>query len=327
MREERRTRAAVEALAAELGPGPWLLGSVRQAGWTDRQIRRAVDAGRLARPFRGVVALPAADTSLDQARAALLVAGPRATASHESAADAHSLWLPRDASDLVHITDPGAPDRTDHGMRIHGSRLPERHVVTLDGVRVTSIARTAVDLARGRELPEAMVVVDSAARALIAASGVPDLRVLREAHVRARLMPLAVVELQEAFADVWTWPGTVVARAAIDLVDPAAESPLESRSRGWMHAARLPSPLTACPVQGASGAWYVADFAWPGVRVLGEADGVGKYGNDPSETAKRLRAERRRQRDLEDDGWLVVRWDSSEPARTVVNRVARALQR
>lgn len=316
---------AAESLSTVIGPGPWPLAALRAAGWTDRQIRRAVDSGRLHRPHRGVVDLPSASSDLGRIRAALLMAGPRAAASHESAARVHGLWLPHPASDLVHLTEPGRPDRTDHGVRIHGSRLSTPHVVTVQGIPATSLPRTAIDLARGRALPEAMVVVDSAAREIIRRSTGRDLRLLRDPATRAELREVALAALQDAFAEVWTWPGTVVARAAIELVEPACESPLESRSRGWFHEARLPAPRIAWHVRGASGAWYVADFAWPARRLLGEADGIAKYGRDPTTVASSLRAERRRQRDLEDIGWRFARWDSSEAPRTVVARVARAL--
>jgi hypothetical protein len=66
-------------------------------------------------------------------------------------------------------------------------------------------------------------------------------------------------------------------------------------------------------------------MAWPERRVLGEADGTGKYGRDEATIRTRLRAERERQRDLEDAGWTVVRWDSRETAKRVTARLARAL--
>jgi hypothetical protein len=324
MREEARTRAAVHELTVALGRGPWRLSDLRGAGWTDRQVRRAVDAGRLVRPHRGVVSLPE-PSATDLVRAALLTVGRTAVASHGSGGLIHGLWLPAGATSLVHLTIPGSAERTDHGVRIHGSRLSEEHVVTVDGIRTTSLARTALDVARGRPLPDAMMVVDSAARAIVRQESGRDLRFLRSPQERAGATDTASAALQHAFGEMWTWPGSVVARAAIELVDPAAESPLESTSRGWFHEARLPRPTTAYQVQGASGTWYVADFAWVERRVLGEADGLGKYGTEPAAVARALRAERLRQRDLEDAGWVVVRWDSQEPRRSVVRRLARAL--
>ena len=61
--------------------------------------------------------------------------------------------------------------------------------------------------------------------------------------------------------------------------------------------------------------------------MLGEADGIGKYGADDAGVARALRAERLRQRDLEDAGWTVVRWDSAEHPRSVLRRLRVALRR
>ena len=92
-----------------------------------------------------------------------------------------------------------------------------------------------------------------------------------------------------------------------------------------MRLAGLPSPVTCLEVRGRSGRQYFADFAWPGRRVIGEADGTGKYGLTDREVTEALRAERRRQRDLEDAGWTVVRWDSTERWRTILDRLDRVL--
>ena len=59
--------------------------------------------------------------------------------------------------------------------------------------------------------------------------------------------------------------------------------------------------------------------------MLGEADGTAKYGGTGRAVTDSLRGERLRQRDLEDAGWTVVRWDSTERRRDVVARLARVL--
>ncbi|MFC6236830.1 hypothetical protein [Longivirga aurantiaca] len=258
-------------------------------------------------------------------RAALAKAGAGAAVSHETAAIVRTLWLPRRPSSLIHLTRGGAIERTHQGVRLHGSRLPEEFVEDLDGMPVTTVARTAVDVARGLTLPDAMTVIDSAARLLIQQASGEDLRVLRSVSRRAELLPLALAPLNEAFASVWTWPGTVVVRGAIELVDPASESPHESRSRGWMYEAKLPMPRTAYEVQGASGAWYASEFGWEKERVLGEVDGIEKYGRTGDEVTAAVRAERLRQADLQDAGWALARWTPSERRAVVIRRIARTL--
>ncbi len=327
----------VDELVSACGPGPWTLARVLGHGWTIAQVRGAVDGGRLSRPFRGVLDLPrggpqpsegsprATASRIAAIRAALLVAGGRAVVSHCSAALVRGIWTPDGPSALVHLTLPGVPDRLDHGMVLHGSRLPAELLTRVDGMEVTTIARTAVDLARGRRLPAALVAVDGAARRIMSIEhGVSPL-LLRDPEHRRRIAALAAAEFANAYESVRTWPGTVVVRQALTLIEPASESPFESRSRGWMLEGGLPRPAVAHAVRGASGRSYFADFAWTEHRVLGEADGTAKYGGDRAEVTRSLRRERQRQRDLEDAGWTVVRWDSGEHPRQVVARLARAL--
>jgi hypothetical protein len=326
----RQTHASIDAVArltADLGPGPWRLRDVRATGWTDAAVRAAMAAGRVVRPRRGVVALPgASDTDpRHDIRAALLVAGPYAVVSHDSAVRWHELWQPRLMSPLVHLTVPGEPGRVDRGVRIHRSALPAELVTTTHGWPVTTLARTAADAARGRPLIDAAALVDSAARRILEVDHGFSPRGLRETEHREHRRDLVVAALNEAAESVAGWPGSRVLQRAIALVEPLSESAFETWSRVWIHASALPRPEVAFAVQGASGRWYYSDFGWPEHGVLGEADGIGKYGTDPAHVARALRAERLRQRDLEDADWTVMRWDSAEPPRSVLRRLRTAL--
>lgn len=324
MRQHRSSIEQAHVLVQGVGPGPWPREVLVAQGWSHAAIRAAVRAGRIHRLQHGVYAAGPPDLST-AVRAALAKAGVGAAVSHRTAGVLRQIWLPGRPSPLIELTRAGAIERTHRGVRLHGSRLPEEFVEDLDGIPVTTVARTAVDVARGMALPDAMMVIDSAARILIEQATGDDLRVLRDVSRRAELLPLALEPLSHAFASVWTWPGTVVVRGAIELVDPASESPYESRSRGWIHEARLPMPLTAYRVQGASGTWYWSEFAWVEQRVLGEVDGIEKYGRTGDEVTQTVRAERSRQADLEDAGWTFARWTTSERRDVVLRRIARHL--
>lgn len=333
MRTYSRSRERLEGLIATRGPGPWTISDVRDAGWTVAHIRRAVARGWLVRPRRGSLALagsldlPVSDPVSELRRRAtvLLARYVGAVVSHVSAATLHGLWLPRPAGPDVHLISPRRPDREQPGVRVHGSRLPRSQIVDLGGLPVTSVARTAVDVARGRSIEDAVLVLDSAARTLAAQAGV-DLRRLRhDLELRRVWTAAARAELWEAYLSVRRWPFTVVVRTAIPLVDPASESPLESRSRIRIASSNLPEPAIARTLVGASGTAYTVDFLWDEYRVIGEADGTGKYGDDPVTVRARLRAERRRQRDLEDAGWTFVRWESTEPWQAIIARIRRTL--
>jgi len=128
--------------------------------------------------------------------------------------------------------------------------------------------------------------------------------------------------LDDAFSVIWSWPGSIVVRDAIALADPCAESPFESWSRAWILRSGLPRPEVNVPVFGGSGRTYYGDFVWRRHRLIGEADGVGKYGDTAAAIRQALRAERARQADLEAGGWRVVRWVTGDPGRSVVARWA-----
>lgn len=334
MGQHSRTARMVEQLVESLGPGPWRRADVRSAGWTTAQIRRAVEGGRLARPYRDVLALPAAPAPpgaqgrglwlSTQAMARLTIATGRAALSHESAAEWQGLWLPRRRDDLLHFTVADGRDRREGDVRIHASALPEWMVTTVRGLRVTTPARTAVDVARGRTLPDALIAIDSALRRVRGAEA--TVQYLRTPDGRAAARASSAPGLAAALDAQARWPGTAVVRTALDHADPASESAFESWSRGWMVLDDLPRPAVGMRVVGASGGVLWSDFGWEEARVLGEADGFGKFGTDDSAVREALVRERHRQRDLEDAGWTVVRWDPRESPRVWLARLRRALK-
>ena len=265
------------------------------------------------------------DEHLDAVRAALLVAGEGAMASHGSAALVHRLARPSPAPERdVELVLPGAANWAGPGVVVRGSAVPDGVRVVVDGIPTTDLARTALDLARGQRLPGALVALDAASRLLIARQVGDGTAPLRRAVHDVGLREAAREQLADALSDCWGWPGTTVVRAALPLVEPAAESPLESRSRAWFLEARLP-PLQVGVAIACEGRTYWADFADLGRRVIGEADGFAKYGTELTDVRERLVRERQRQSDLEAAGWRVVRWLSNEPRETVVRRMATAL--
>lgn len=316
----------IDALEARLGPGPWRIAEVEAAGWTRRQIRWAVDAGRLTRPSRGLLAPAGVEGEallVQQCIAALAVAPPGSAVSHATAVRLDRLWLPAGVDDLVHLTCPGIQDRDDHGVRLHGSALDPRWVDDRHGMPVVLTERAAIDTARGRTFGQALVVLDSAARKLVI-DEIGDDRVLRQPGHREPPIDRARRRLAAAHASVLGWPGTRVVARALPHVDPCSESPYESSSRTLILRSKLPVPEIAVPLRGASGKRYYADFLWRQNRLIGEADGWTKYRTGLA-TREALQAERERQRDLEAAGWRFVRWDPSDAPRVVLARIAAAL--
>ena len=271
---------------------------------------------QLAIPFDTRFArMRAVATSLDRA----------ASFSHDSAAHAHGQWNPHPPSPLLHATIPGQSDRQDAGLRVHGTPLPEEFVTVVDGARVTTVARTAADLARGGDLPAALLAMDGALRLLLGRR-IHDLdRRLRSGTVAAPEVEAARALLTAAAEPMRSWAGARTLFAGIAHADPASASPFESWSRGWMLTVGLPTPELNVPVLGGSGRRCFGDFVWREHGLIGEADGVAKYGATAGEIRAALREERERQADLEAAGWRVVRWVTGDRGAQVVARVSRAL--
>ncbi len=326
----------VAALVESLGPGPWVREQLVTAGWSAGQLERAVARGSLVRLRRGLYAVARTDEIAQQLsipfdlrlakmRAVARSLDPSATFSHDSAAHAHCLWNPRPPSPLMHVTIPGQSEREDAGVHVHSSALPAAFVTVVDGIRVTTVPRTAVDIARVGDLPAALVVMDGALRHLLSRR-IPNLdRRLRAGAVATTDVEAARALLSDAFSVVSGWPGSRTVLAGIALADPASESPFESWSRGWMAAVGLPRPELNVTLLGSSGRSYVGDFVWRERGLVGEADGIGKYGTTGAEIRAALRSERDRQADLEAAGWRFVRWATGDPGAHVVARIGRAL--
>lgn len=71
------------------------------------------------------------------------------------------------------------------------------------------------------------------------------------------------------------------------------------------------------------------DLYWREWRLIGEADGFAKYGTGQEQIRGSWNAERRRQRQLEDAGYVVIRWtweDLRHPRR-IIDQVERAMRR
>ncbi|HSN05822.1 MAG TPA: hypothetical protein VLV82_00615 [Candidatus Angelobacter sp.] len=328
MAVHRVSRDRIESTVAALGPGPWPYGELLAHGWTPRQLEGCVRRGALARIRRGVYAVPSPsvlDFTTPHFRAVVARLSSRSVLSHESAALLHGMWVPGPLSPVVHVTLPRQADRRSAGLRVHASRLTAESVTTVEGLRVTTIARTAVDLAKGRTLPHAAVAIDGGLRRLVEAARPQAARELRSRMVPDAVLREARQRLEDACDGIWSWPGSRVVRAALDMVEPASESPFESWSRGWMASVGLPRPVVNAEVFGDSGRRYFGDFVWRGRRLIGEADGMGKYGGGETVALAALRAERQRQADLEAAGWRIVRWSTGERGAQVVARLARAL--
>jgi hypothetical protein len=129
-----------------------------------------------------------------------------------------------------------------------------------------------------------------------------------------------------ALAEGWRHLGGLASlRRAIGLARSGAQTPLESISRLALMDEGLPEPELQAAFHDGEGLIGYVDMWWPGLGVIGEADGVMKYGS-----ADDLIAEKAREDRLRALGLMVVRWTWDEiranPAE-VAERIRRAARR
>jgi hypothetical protein len=203
-----------------------LTSQLLQDGYSADELQRLRRSGQLERVRRGAYAPPSPDGGPEDVHrrrtsAVLLQCTGDLVVSHVSAAVLHGLPVWWGSLDRVHLTRTRAGGgRVRAGLEVHTSVLPVSDVVELAGVRVTSPARTVVDLARTLPLEQAVAAGDAALRAGLPSDAVAE--VLRGCH---------------------GWPGVGAARRVAALFDGHSESAGESASRVRMHEARLPPPV------------------------------------------------------------------------------------
>lgn len=274
-------------------------------------------------PHRDRPAIEAAHLAL--VRATLVSVRDEVLVAGDSAAIVHGLARPLSTAPAqVLLVRPDGSGYSGGQTRRRGSPVPRAQRAVVDGIPVTSLERTAVDVARGHALASALVPLDSAARLMVARETDATGNRLREYAQVPELRRLSSARLETALLAIRGWAGTVRVRNALPHIHPASESAHESRSRGWFIEGGLGALNPGTPVA-CDGTTYWADFCDPRRRVIGEADGWGKYGVTEESVRRAVDDERRRQAELESEGWRFVRWSTSTGRAAVVARMSRAL--
>jgi uncharacterized protein DUF559 len=192
---------------------------------------------------------------------------------------------------------------------VRSAALDSADVSLVDGIRCTTRARTAIDLARELPLREGVAVLDNALH-----------------HRVPRSELVAVLARQHG------WPGSAVAAAAVDRADGRAESVLESLARLVFAEAGVEPPVLQ--VQLWDGDRWTAervDFCWPDAWVVVEVDGMAKYEADSPRGRRALRRrDYERSNRIADLGFEIVRFGWEDIVRdpdVVIARLRRALDR
>lgn len=280
---------------------------LRERGFDPAEITRMLRCGELRTLRRGAYRVGSAaleESDVRTAHRALIEAtwsqcSGRAVVSHMSAAVLHGLPTWDRELERVHlIRDREGGGRTRRHVVVRGLPIRPGEVVEVDGLPVTSVPRTVLDLACQLPLVQSVPIGDAAVRRAGTTFPYDD------------LLPVLQDQLRAASCRT----GVPRARQAIGLLDPRSESVGESYSRVRFVQAGLPTPELQYEVWSAAGVLLGrCDFAWPELRTIGEFDGLVKYsGQFGQRTETVLVAEKKREDRIRDAGWEMVRWTWDE---------------
>ena len=179
----------VQVLRDHFGCEVFTTGMAEAVGVSGQRLQRAVGKGAITKVAQGRFCIRAgeADSRSQYLRRldAHLLARPTAVAAGVSAAACWDLPCPDPWGDWNRLPMVLASDRKLH--RVDGLvhwQLGARATATAERRRVTDLPTTAVDVARQLSAPEALIVVDAAARRL---AGTSDRRLLGSPKMRQRI--------------------------------------------------------------------------------------------------------------------------------------------
>jgi hypothetical protein len=221
-------------------------------------------------------------------RGAGVVAGPLAALAY----GAECPWDDRE------IVMPTSRRPTGAGVAVRRDRLLPDEVCTRFGVRITSPARTAFDLARRAPLVEAVAAVDAIA-------------------FRCRLTPDHLLAVAAAHPSA---RGSVQVRRVAELMDGRAMSPMETRARLVFVLRGVPAPIPQYEVRVARASRWL-DLGWPKVPEGRRKVGV-EFDGPEHRTITGQNRDHLRDADLDDLGWEIIRIGA---AQVLDERLADAL--
>ncbi|GAA1748649.1 hypothetical protein [Agromyces humatus] len=195
----------------------------------------------------------------------------------------------------------GASGRRRNGV-VEIVRRTSAPITTDDGIAVTSVIDTLIEVARTRPLLTALTMMDSALWVPRFGKGTPS---------------TTIEALRAAYDALVPFPGSRRVAVVLERATHLAETPLETLSRVRIEELGFPRPELQVPVQRTRGGGTAfLDFAWPAYGGWGEADGAGKYLGNPKADgdmrtpAEIVRNEKVRENDVRAvTTWVCARWE------------------
>ena len=223
---------------------------LRSLGLDRSAVDRRVDGGLLHRLYRGVYSVGVPQVSVrGRYLGAVLACGWGAALSHRAAAD---LWNLRPNARHIDVTVPKKRAKPP-GVSVHRTRmLAPQDFTVLEGIPVTSPARTLLDLSAVVKAPDLAVAIDRAER-----QGIFDLTATGELLERANGRG-----------------GARKLRKAIAAYEPSTQkSELERRFKALLEeAGDIPTPTFNAAVEGEK-ATHEVDAFWDSNRLAVQLDG------------------------------------------------------
>lgn len=185
------------------------------------------------------------------------------------------------------------------GVRVWQESIAPDEIAIVDQMRVTSPARTALDLARRYPKHTAVAAIDALTQVVELKPA--DIDVVAERYVGHR--------------------GIKTARAVLELIDAGAQSPNETWLRLLLMDAGFPRPQTQIAVRNEWG-WAEAylDMGWEDIKVAVEYDGDHHRSLRSQFTKDIGRLEMLAQR----YGWIVIRVVAEHRPADIIRRVGEA---
>jgi predicted transcriptional regulator of viral defense system len=234
-------------------------------GFNAREIEHRIGRGRLHLVMRGVYAVGWPRLTKERFwMAAVLACGEGAMLSHRSAA---ALWgIGTEMPGVVDVSVRRRAELKRQGLRVRGrASLATEDVVAHDGIPVTAVTQTLVDIAA--ELSEREVE-----------------RAVNEADKQDLIDPEALRSVLDRYAGE---PGAPTLRRLLDKrTFRLSDSDLEILFRPIAMEAGLPPPLTKQMING-----FEVDFYWPELGLVIETDGL-RYHRTPSTQARDAQRDR-----------------------------------
>ncbi|AMM20450.1 hypothetical protein AX769_10195 [Frondihabitans sp. PAMC 28766] len=249
-----------------------------RAGRNDRELRRAATAGELVTVIPGVFvradrwqAATGPDRHVLRAMAFAPRLDERAVFSHTTATALHGWGSLGPPPDLLDVSDPDlSKSRRLASARLHVARLSGADLGVVEGLPVTSPARTAVDMVVSQGFRAAVVALDSALHVEVESR---DPR--RRRPLTASLLTLD--DFDAALGRRLPVRGHKHVQRVRAFANGLAASGGESLSRIVMHERGWPAPTLQQPFFVGREHIGDVDFWWEEFGVIGEFDGFVKY--------------------------------------------------